>query len=168
MADYESARRTADRLGEKVADQLFFSTPFQRSQFISFPLDYDGKPKSEIVEKCREKKSELEAKARTAIENARPDTALKPSPERLEARRSDFVAQMAKCPLEQREALRELLRGNLDGLKNGNSVADKLTRAEVEQFVRRNLPTPAEVQRQQEKEQSRNSRKKEKGRGYGE
>ena len=78
MADYESARRTADRLGEKVADQLFFSTPYQRSQFISFPLDYDGKPKSEIVEKCREKKSELEAKARTAIENARPDTALNP------------------------------------------------------------------------------------------
>lgn len=114
------------------------------------------------------KKSELEAKARTAIENARPDTALKPSPERLEARRSDFVAQMAKCPLEQREALRELLRGNLDGLKNGNSITDKLIKAEVEQFVRRNLPTPAEVQRQQEKEQSRNSRKKERGRGYGE
>lgn len=131
-------------------------------------MDYDGKPSSETVEKCREKKSELEAKARTAIENARPDTALKPSPERLEARRSDFVAQMAKCPLEQREALRELLRGNLDGLKNGNSITDKLTKAEVEQFVRRNLPTPAEVQRQQEKEQSRNSRKKERGRGYGE
>lgn len=168
VADYEIARRTADRLGEKVADQLFFNTPYQRSQFISFPLDYDGKPSSETVEKCREKKSELEAKARTAIENARPDTALKPSPERLEARRSDFVAQMAKCPLEQREALRELLRGNLDGLKNDNSITDKLTRAEVEQFVRRNLPTPAEVQRQQEKEQSRNSRKKERGRGYGE
>lgn len=168
VADYEIARRTADRLGEKVADQLFFSTPYQRSQFISFPLDYDGKPNSEIVEKCREKKSELEAKARTAIENARPDTALKPSQERLEARRSDFVEQMAKCPLEQREALRELLSGNLDGLKNGNSITDKLTRAEVEQFVRRNLPTPAEVQRQQEKEQSRNSRKKERGRGYGE
>ncbi len=110
----------------------------------------------------------MEAKARTAIENARPDTALKPSPERLEARRSDFAVQMAKCPLEQREALRELLRGDLDGLKNGNSIADKLTRAEVEQFARRNLPTPAEIQRQQEKEQSRNSRKKEKGRGYGE
>lgn len=56
----------------------------------------------------------------------------------------------------------------MDGLKNGNSITDKLTKAEVEQFVRRNLPTPAEVQRQQEKEQSRNSRKKERGRGYGE
>lgn len=168
LANYESAKRTSERLGEKVANWLSFNAPAMRTDFIQFPLDYNGQPKSEIVEKCREKKSELEAKARTAIANARPDTALKPSPERLEARRSDFAVQMAKCPLEQREALRELLRGDLDGLKNGNSFADKLTRAEVEQFTRKQLPTPAEIQRQQEKEQSRNSRKKEKGRGYGE
>lgn len=168
VADYESARRTADRLGEKVADQLFFSTPYQRSQFISFPLDFDGKPKSEIVEKCRGKKSELEAKARTAIENARPDTALKPSPKRLEARRNDFMAEMSKCPLEQHEALRELLNADLDGLKQGNSVADKLTRAEVELLAKKQLPTPAEVKRQQEKEQSRNSGKKKNDRDYGE
>jgi hypothetical protein len=168
VADYESARRTADRLGEKVADQLFFNTPYQRSQFISFPLDYDGKPKSEVVEKCRAKMSELEAKARTAIVNARPENALEPSPERLEARRSDFVAEMAKCPLEQREAVRERLFADLDGLKQGNSVADKLTRAEVEQLARRKLPTPAEIKKQQEREQSRNSGKREKGRGYGE
>lgn len=168
VADYESARRTSDRLGEKVADQLFFNTPYQRSQFISFPLDYDGKPKSEVVEKCRAKISELEAKAQTAIANARPENALEPSPERLEARRSDFVAEMAKCPLEQREAVRERLFADLDGLKQGNSVADKLTRAEVEQLAKRQLPTPAEIKRQQEREQSRNSGKREKGRGYGE
>ena len=165
VADYESARRTADRLGEKVADQLFFNTPYQRSQFISFPLDYDGKPKSEIVEKCRAKMSELEAKARTAIANARPENALEPSQKRLEARRSDFMAEMGKIPLEQREAVREAI---LADLEQGNSVADKLTRAEVEQLAKRQLPTPAEIKRQQEREQSRNSGKREKDKGYGE
>ena len=168
VADYESARRTADRLGEKVADQLFFNTPYQRSQFISFPLDYDGKPKSEIVEKCRAKMSELEAKARTAIANARPENALEPSQKRLEARRSDFMAEMGKIPLEQREAVREAIIADLDDLKQGNSVADKLTRAEVEQLAKRQLPTPAEIKRQQEREQSRNSGKREKDKGYGE
>ncbi len=167
-ANYENAKRTADRLGEKVADQLLFNTPYQRSQFISSPLDYDGKPKSEVVEKCRAKMSELEAKARTAIANARPENALEPSPERLEARRSDFMAELDKIPLEQRETVREAIFADLDGLKQGNSVADKLTRAEVKQLTRKQLPTPAEIQRQQEKEQSRNSRKREKGRGYGE
>ena len=167
VADYESARRTADRLGEKIADQLFFNTPYQRSQFISFPLDYDGQPKSEVVEKCRSKLWQLTDEARKAIQNARPDTALEPSVERLEARRSDFVAEMNKIPLEQRETARELLRANLDGLKQGNSVADKLTRAEVEQLSKRQLPTPAEIQKQEQaKERSKNSRKREKG--YGE
>lgn len=162
-ANYENAKRTADRLGEKVADQLLFNTPYQRSQFISSPLDYDGKPKSEVVEKCRAKMSELEATARSAIADARPENALKPSPERLKARRSDFMAELDKIPLEQRETVREAILADLDGQKQGNSIADKLTRAEIANFVRKQLPTLAEIKRQQE-----NSRKREKGRGYGE
>ena len=162
VADYESARRTADRLGEKIADQLFFNTPYQRSQFISFPLDYDGQPKSEVVEKCRSKLWQLTDEARKAIQNARPDTALEPSVERLEARRSDFVAEMNKIPLEQRETARELLRANLDGLKQGNSIADKLTKGEVQSLTQKRLPTPAEIQQEQAQQQRRTSRKKDK------
>lgn len=167
LADYEQARRTADRLGEKVADCLFFNTEYQRSQFISFPLDYDGQPKSEVVEKCRAKVWQLTTEARTAIQNARPDTALEPSAERLEARRSVFLAELDKIPLEQRETARELLRADMDGLEQGNSVADKLTRGEIQSLIQKRIPTPAEIQKQEQaREQRKNSRKREKG--YGE
>ncbi|MBS6679627.1 MAG: MobA/MobL family protein, partial [Clostridiales bacterium] len=142
LADYEKAQRTSERLGKKVADWLSFNAPIQRTEFINFPLDYNGQPKSEVVEKCRAKISQLEADARTAIQNARPSTALEPSPRRLEARRSDFLAEMDKIPLEQRETARELLRANLDGLEQGNSIADKLTKAEVQSLTQKRLPTP--------------------------
>lgn len=149
LANYESAKRTSERLGEKVANWLSFNAPAMRTDFIQFPLDYNGQPKSEVIEKCRAKISQLEADARTAIQNARPSTALEPSPKRLEARRSDFLAEMDKIPLEQRETARELLRANLDGLKQGNSIADKLTRAEVQSLTQKRLPTPAEIHKRE-------------------
>lgn len=153
--DYESARQSADRLGEKLAEQLSFSTPYQRNQFISFPLDYDGSPKPEILEKCHSKLTELENRKMLAIENQRPSDALKPSLERLEARRSDFIAELDKIPVEQQKAVLGRLRADLGYMEQRGSIAERMTRAEVEQLVSQKLTLKSQESKEQHRSQGR-------------
>lgn len=161
LDNYHHAEAIANKLGEKVADYMHFTSISGRNEFIRYsPLDsYTGEPKPDVAEKIRDTLSEL----RRTIADARPDNIPEPSWARVEACEKHFREEARKIPFEHRETARELLRADVWNLKMGDRDTDASTRETVERVAKDYLPTPAEI-RKQEQQHSRSISRKEKER----
>lgn len=161
LDNYQHAEATANKLGEKVADYMHFTSISGREEFIRrSPFDsYTGEPTPDVAEKIHDTLSQL----RRTIADARPDNIPAPSRERRQACEEHFREEARKIPFEQRETARELLMADLWNLKMGDRDTDASTRRTVEQVAKDFLPTPAEI-RKQEQQHSRSISRKEKER----
>lgn len=102
--------------------------------------------------------SQLENKARAERTNALPADALKGSPDRLEATRTAFLAELKKIPPEQKDTARAVLLASVGDLKQGYAYADSKAVLTVRELSSKHLPSPQAIKEKNTRGSSRSER----------